>query len=83
MHQKHVGNQNSKPEISVASDIVDILSVAPLETETAEYATLKPKKTTGSENGNNAHAYAAVTAQTQPRHPTRQRKAPQRLGFST
>lgn len=47
--------------------------------------TAKVNETKGSENGNDADTHAAVTAQPQiqPRYPSRQRKAPQRLGFNT
>ena len=53
--------------------------------KTAENATLNPNETKDSENGNNANTQAAASAQyrPQPRHPTRQRKALQRLGFNT
>ena len=87
MHQKHRRNQDRKPGISVipSNEIVDIQPVTPPQTQTAENATLNPNETKGSKNGNNANTQAAATAQyrPQPRYPTRQRKAPQRLGFNT
>ena len=83
MHQKHLSNQDGKPEISVtpSNDTVDIQPVTPPKTETAENATLKPNKTRGS----NANTHAAATAQSQPqpRYSSRLRKTPQCLGFDT
>ena len=81
MHQKHLSNKDSKPEISV-THTTDIQSVTPPQAETAEKATLKPNKTKISEN-DNEHTHAAATAQPQPRYPIRQPKVPQRLGFIT
>ena len=87
MRQKHWRNQDSKPEISVTplNEIVDIQPVTPPQTKTADIATLNPNETKGSEKSNNANTQAAATAQyrPQPRYPTRQRKAPQRLEFNT
>ena len=83
MHQKHLSNKDSKPEISVthSNDTTDIQSQA----ETAEKATLKPNETKISENDNDEDTHAAATAQPQPqtRYPIRQPKAAQRLGFNT
>lgn len=85
MHQKHRRNQDSKPGISVipSNEIVDIQPVTP--PQTAENATLNANETKGSKNGNNANTQAATTVQyrPQPRYPTRQLKASQRLGFNT
>ena len=86
MHQKHLSNKDSKPEISVthSNDTTDIQPVTHPQAETAEKSTLKPNETKSSENDNDEDAHAAATAQPQPhtRYPTRQRKAPQRLGFN-
>ena len=86
MHQNHLSNKDSKPEIIVthSNDTTDIQLVTPPQTETAEKSTLKPNETKSSENDNDEDAHAAATAQPQPktRYPTRQRKAPQRLGFN-
>ena len=86
IHQKYLSNKDSKPEISVthSNDTTDIQLVTPPQAETAEKSTLKRNETKSSENDNNEDAYAAATAQPQPqtRYPTRQRKAPQRLGFN-
>ena len=87
MHQKHLSNKDSKPEISVthSNDTTDIQPVTPPQAETAEKATLKPNETKGGENDNDEDTHAAATAQPQPqtRYPIRQRKAPQRSGFNT
>ena len=87
MHQKHLSNKDSKPEISVthSNDTTDIQPVTPPQAETAEKATLKPSETKGSENDNDEDTHAAATAQPQPQtcYPIRERKAPQRLGFNT
>ena len=86
MHQNHLSNKDSKPEISVthSNDTTDIQLVTPPQAKTAEKSTLKPNETKSSENDNDEDAHAAATAQPQPktRYPTRQRKAPQRLGFN-
>ena len=87
MHQKHLSNKDSKPEISAthSNDTTDIQRLTPPQAETAEKATLKPNETKSSENNNDENTHAAATAQPQPqpRYPTQQRKAPQRLGFNT
>ena len=87
MHQKHLSNKDSKPEISAthSNDTTDIQLLTPPQAETAEKATLKPNETKSSENNNDENTHAAATAQPQPqpRYPTQQRKAPQRLGFNT
>ena len=87
MHQKHLSNKDSKPEISAthSNDTTDIQLLTPPQAETAEKATLKPNETKSSENNNDENTNAAATAQPQPqpRYPTQQRKAPQRLGFNT
>ena len=81
MHQKHLSNKDSKPEISVAhsNDTTDIQPMKPPQ------KTLKPNETKSSESDNDEDTHAAATAQPQPqtRYPTRQRKAPQRLGCNT
>ena len=86
MPRKYLSNKYSKPEISVthSNDTTDIQLVTPPQAETAEKSTLKPNETKSSENDNDEDAHAAATAQPQPktRYPTRQRKAPQRLGFN-
>ena len=86
MHQNYLSNKDSKPEISVthSNDTTDIQLVTPPQAKTAEKSTLKPNETKSSENDNDEDAHAAATAQPQPktRYPTRQRKAPQRLGFN-
>ena len=87
MHQKHLSNKDSKPEISVthSNDTTDIQPVTPPQAETAEKATLKPNETKSSENDNDEGTHAAATAQPQPqtRYPIRQRRAPKHLGFNT
>ena len=84
IHQKHLSNKDSKPEISVtySNDTTDIQLVTPPQAETAEKSTLKPNETKSSKNDNDEDAHAAATAQPQKGYPTRQRKAPQRLGFN-
>ena len=46
IHQKHLSNKDSKPEISAthSNDTTDIQLVTPPLAETAEKSTLKPKK---------------------------------------
>ena len=88
MHQNHLSNKDSKPEISVthSNDTTDLQPVTPPQADTAEKSTLKPNETKSSENDNDGDTHAAATAQPQhqphTRYPTRQRKAPQRLGFN-
>ena len=88
MHQNHLSNKDSKPEISVthSNDTTDLQPVTPPQADTAEKSTLKPNETKSSENDNDEDTHAAATAQPQhqpqTRYPTRQRKAPQRLGFN-
>ena len=88
MHQNHLSNKDSKAEISVthSNDTTDLQPVTPPQADTAEKSTLKPNETKSSENDNDEDTHAAATAQPQhqpqTRYPTRQRKAPQRLGFN-
>ncbi|KAL9979213.1 hypothetical protein ACROYT_G016843 [Oculina patagonica] len=92
MHQKREDSLNGTTEVSVtpsndaiAQDVVDIQPVTPPQIETAENATPEPSEIISSESSSNAatHATAMAQSQPQPRYPTRQRKAPQRLGFDT
>ncbi|RMX44335.1 hypothetical protein pdam_00022142 [Pocillopora damicornis] len=84
--KKYLSNKDSKRETSVthSNDTTDIQMVTPPQTETAEKSTLKPNETKSSENDNDEDAHAAATAQPQPHthYPTRQCKAPQRLGLN-
>ena len=79
MHQKHLSNKDSKPEISVthSNDTTDIQLVTPPQADTAEKSTLKPNESKSSENDNDEDTHAATTAQPQPqtRYPTRQLKS--------
>ena len=52
MHQKHLSNKDSKPEISAthSNDTTDIQLLTPPQAETAEKATLKLNETKSSEN---------------------------------
>ena len=79
MHQKHLSNKDSKPEISVthSNDTTDIQLVTPPQADTAEKSTLKPNESKSSENDNDEDKHAATTAQPQPqtRYPTRQLKS--------
>ncbi|KAL9984702.1 hypothetical protein ACROYT_G007028 [Oculina patagonica] len=92
MHQKHEDSLNGTTEVSVTpsndaitQDVVDIQPVAPPQIETAKNATPEPSEIISSESRSNAatHATAIAQSQPQPRYPTRQRKALQRLGFDT
>ena len=79
MHQKHLSNKDSKPEISVthSNDTTDIQLVTPPQADTAEKSTLKPNESKSSENDNDEDTHAATTAQPQlqTRYPTRQLKS--------
>ena len=88
MHQNHLSNKDSKPEISVthSNDTTGLQPVTPPQADTAEKSTLKPNETKSSENDNDEDTHAAATAQPQHQpqthYPTRQRKAPHRLGLN-
>ena len=69
------------PNVVSNQDVVDVPEITSPQSETAEV----PKKEPISEPGNDptAHPTATVQSQAQPRYPTRQRKAPQRVGFDS
>ena len=70
------------PSRAVNQDNVDVEPTTHLRMETA---TREPTEAQSSENSSDAAAQAItpVQPQTQPRYLTRERKAPQRLGFDT
>ena len=77
-HAKRNANVSvTPPNVGRNQDVVDVPAITSPQSETAEV----PKKEPISEPGNDP----ATTAQpqAQPRYPTRQRKAPQRLGFDS
>ena len=89
MHQKH-GSQIIHPisgenvTVTPIPDIVIDKEIPPITTPRSETVETIPKEPI-SELDNAATAQAAAIAQPQagPRYPTRQRKAPQRLGFDS
>lgn len=89
MHQKH-GSQIIHPisgenvTVTPIPDIVIDKEIPPITTPRSETVETIPKEPI-SELDNTATAQAAAIAQPQaePRYPTRQRKAPQRLGFDS
>ena len=89
MHQKH-GSQIIHPisgenvTVTPIPDIVIDKEIPPIPTPRSETVETIPKEPI-SELDNAATAQAAAIAQPQagPRYPTRQRKAPQRLGFDS
>ena len=92
MHQKH-GSQivhpnrgenvsvTPIPNIVIVKEIVDIPPIATPRPETVETNPKEPISKLGK--AATAHATAIAQPQTGPRYPTRQRKAPQRLGFDS
>ena len=77
-HAKRNANISVTPPNVVSNqDVVDVPAITSPQSETAEV----PKKEPISEPGNDPAATAQPQAQ--PRYPTRQRKAPQRLGFDS
>ena len=81
-HAKRNANVSVTPPNVVSNqNVVDVPAITSPQSETAEV----PKKELISESGNDATAYPTATAQSQaqPRYPTRQRKAPQRLSFDS
>lgn len=81
-HAKRNANVSvTPPNVGRNQDVVDVPAITSPQSETAEV----PKKEPISEPGNDATAHPAATAQpqAQPRYPTRQRKAPQRLVFDS
>ena len=81
-HAKRNANISVTPPNVVSNqDVVDVPAITSPQSETAEV----PKKEPISEPGNDptAHPTATVQSQAQPRYPTRQRKAPQRVGFDS
>ena len=91
MHQQRgsqIDHAKRNANVSVTStnvvrnqDVVDVRAITSPQSESAEV----PKKEPISEPGNDATAHPTATAQpqAQPRYPTRQRKAPQHLGFDS
>ena len=93
MHQKRgsqIVHPNRRADVSVTSPIPNIaidkevVNIPPTATPRSEIVETSPKEPI-SELGKAATAQATATAQPQaePRYPTRQRKAPQRLGFDS
>ena len=92
MHQKH-GSQivhpnrgenvsvTPIPNIVIVKEIVDIPPIATPRPETVETNPKEPISKLGK--AATAHATAIAQPQTGPRYPTRQRKAPQHLGFDS
>ena len=77
-HAKRNANVSvTPPNVGRNQDVVDVPAITSPQSETAEV----PKKEPISEPGNDPAATAQPQAQ--PRYPTRQRKAPQRLGFDS
>ena len=68
--------------MSTNKKVVDLEPTCP-QLETAEAAMQEPTEIPSSEFSDNATAQetANMQPQAQPRYPTRERKAPQRLGF--
>ena len=62
MHQNHLSNKDSKPEIIVthSNDTTDLQLVTPPQADTAEKSTLKPNETKSSENDNDEDTHAAA-----------------------
>ena len=89
MHQKRVNHPSRDTNVSVTfsenvigKKVVDLEPTSP-PFETAEAATREPTEITSSEFSDNATPQETVSMQpqAQPRYPTRECKAPQRLGF--
>ena len=81
-HLKRNANVSvTPPNVASNQDVVGVPAITPPQSETAEV----PKKEPISDPGNDVTAYPTATSQPQakPRYPTRQRKAPQRLGFDS
>ena len=81
-HAKRNANVSVTPPNVVSNqNVVDVPAITSPQSETAEVS----KKEPISEPGNDATAHTTANAQpqAQPRYPTRQRKAPQRLGFDS
>ena len=79
-HAKRNANVSvTPPNVVSKKDVLDVPAITSPQSETAEV----PKKEPISDPGNDVTAHPTATAQPQakPRYPTRQRKAPQRLGF--
>ena len=92
MHQKHGSqivhpNRGENVSVTPIPDIVidkAVVEIPPVATPRSETVETSPKEPI-SKLGNAATAQATAIAQSQagPRYPTRQRKAPQRLGFDS
>ena len=69
------------PNVVSNQDVVDVPAITSAQSETAEV----PRNEPISDPGNDVIAHPTATAQPQakPRYPTRQRQAPQRLGFDS
>ena len=92
MHQKHGSqivhpNRGENVSVTPIPDIVidkAVVEIPPVATPRLETVETSPKEPI-SELGNAATAQATAIAQSQagPHYPTRQRKAPQHLGFDS
>lgn len=88
MHKKRESSVDRTADISVTVPEVvhDNVGVEPIAHPRTESTIQEPIEVQSSENSSNATAQATAPAQPQsqqPRYPSRERKAPQRLGFDT
>ncbi|MCV6575625.1 MAG: hypothetical protein OIF58_07820, partial [Cohaesibacter sp.] len=88
MHKKRESSVDRTADISVTVPEVvhDNVGVEPIAHPRTECTIQEPTEVQSIENSSNATAQATAPAQPQsqqPRYPSRERKAPQRLGFDT